>query len=198
MPILNNLTVNKIGGGGSSDKYPLLSRVTDDSNQEIGTVVCHYNDSNNHSVAVVVLDAKDRLFGGLGSTDVTTVTGVALWQCLLASPYNDPNNSLVSTVNQITYTIDGTSYAAQIPTMAELVQILSRIPTLNSLDTTAATYPDKVLGLTSYNYNDAIINYYGIVLYDGSKPWAIHCNIAKTVSNGGTLFFVPVLEIPNE
>ena len=188
-------------------KYSLLDRVVDDSNNSIGTVVGFHIDANNVEYAVVCLDAAYRLARGKYLSSNVQVSGIPNYnnQAAYGAPETATTNcdailataqsggytsSAVSHCRTQTFTIDGVSYAGQLPTLMELLKIFEHRTRVNAADPTASQYSSLIVptGLvcwssTQRDTNNAYyLDYYG---YTYSDYKANNCMV------------LPVLEIPN-
>lgn len=196
------------GGGG---KYQLLQRVTDDSNNEIGTVCGFHTDANNVEYAIVCLDAQYRTSKKRLSSDPSTSPtgidsfyGIQRWgtaytrtatettQALLDFAASDNLTSpAANACRALTFVIDGVTYAGQLPYLQHMVYILlNRIP-IQALDPTATQYPD-------FNYkngNSILINMNG----GGMSNFVRVSNTGLDMSGDYFTSYVvfPVLELPN-
>ena len=187
--------------------YPLLSRVTDDSNNEIGTVCGYHTDANSVEYAVVCLDAQYRLASGQYLSSAGEVTGLALlsdqtvWgntdtatsnctKILDFAVAHGYTSSAVSHCRSKSFAIDGTTYYGQLPTIVELTDIFRNRTAINTKDTSASQYSSLVVPSATATWSSS----------QGSSTngWAIFagggCN--GTNFKTGGCFVVPVLEIP--
>ena len=205
----NNFVVNVPSGGPASHKkYSLLDRVYEDVNGDsIGTVVGFHYDANNVEYAIVALDAAYRLASGEYMSTNSSVTGMTSYgnagaygaketatdncdKILAQYATSGYTSSAVSHCRAQTFTVAGTQYAGQLPTIMELLKILGFREAVNTADTTAAANPTLVIPNTQYmwastqaNSNDAWC------IYDDGRAAGIARRVAA--------FVAPVLEIPN-
>ena len=205
MSIINS--VIKGGGTQPSGKYPLLSRVKDDSNNEIGTVVGFHTDANNTEYAVVCLDAQFRLSSGQYLSDNVAITDLpqyanqsaygaketATFNCdkiLGQATASELTSTAVSHCRSKTFTVDSIQYAGQLPTLMELLKILQFMTEVNAADTSASQYSSLVLSTSN--------NYWSSSQYSTAYGWSIN-NIGRTSNTNkySSYFVAPVLEIPN-
>lgn len=204
-------TIIQGSGGGSSDPYPLLSRVTDDNNNDIGCVAGYLFDSNNQKYAIVCLNAQYRnanayvasaaavIFPNTPSYDSLSVYAgneTATFCCddIMAwvNGGSGRTSTAVSHCRAQTFTIDGVSYSGQLPTFAELVVIFQKQNQINSDDPTATSNPTLVLPVSnsmatvcSCSQNlGGMWDFYG----DGSTYYDDKKNSSS--------FVIPILEIP--
>ena len=195
--------------GGSSGKYSLLERISDDSNNEIGTVSGFFTDANDVEYAVVCLDAQYRLAKGTycsnTSTAVTDLPMYSSWEILEAKETATFNTqkildfcsaqSATSTActhcRSKSFTIDGTTYYGQLPNIVELVDICKNYIAIQSADTSVSQYSSLGFPRTSdgtWSSSQCRSNTgWSVVLY------GVDSGINKTTS----CFVAPVLEIPN-
>lgn len=197
-------TTANVTVGGS--KYTLLSRVKDDNNNEIGTVVGYHTDANNTEYAIVCLDAQFRLSSGQYLSNSVAITGLpsytnpsvygaretATFNCdkiLAKATASELTSTAVSHCRSKTFTIDSVQYAGQLPTLMELLKIFEFMTEVNAADTSASQYSGLLLS-TSYStwsssqYDD----FYGWVLGQNGRTFG------NSKNNG--YFVAPVLEIP--
>lgn len=191
-------------------KYALLSRVKDDSNNEIGTVCGYHTDANNQKYAVVCLDAAYRGLGFAWLSSTASVTGLTQYNVFGCVTNTDTATSncdkiisyaqtqgltsgAVSHCRSKSFVIDDTTYYGQLPTMSELFYVFANMTAINNKDTTASGNPDYVLKQTicwsstqSTNTNQA----WGMIFDAGSNG-----KIYKT-NDISTYMTIPVLEIP--
>ena len=195
--------VNVQAGG----KYPLLSRVKDDSNNEIGTVIGYHTDANNTEYAVVCLDAQFRLSSGEYLSGMVTITGLpqylstavygatetATFNCdkiLAQATASELTSTAVSHCRSQTFTIDNVQYAGQLPTLMELLKILEFMTEVNAADTSASQYSSLIL-LTNKNY-------WSSSQYAEPTSWYAATNgRVRDYTKTYSAFVAPVLEIPN-
>lgn len=201
--IINQITA---AGGSAPEPYPLLSRVKDDSNNEIGTVCGYHTDANNQKYAVVALDAQFRLASGQYLSSNVTVTDLpqytdpsvfgaketATFNCdkiLAQATASELTSTAVSHCRTKTFTVDSVQYAGQLPTLMELLKILEFMTEINATDTSASQYSSLVLSTSN--------GYWSSSQSSANNSWALYNN-ARTSSAGKTTneFVAPVLEIP--
>lgn len=194
--------IGNISGGGSSGKYQLLDRVKDDSNNEIGTVSGFFTDANNNEYAVVCLDAQYRLGSGEYLSVNAAVSGIpnyqnqSVWGATETATTNTTAILATGTTSACThcrsksFTIDSVTYAGQLPTLKELVDIFGHRTAINTQDTSAGQYSALVIptnntawSSSQYGTNEAwLLSNEGEVLY---------------ADKDGTGIIIPVLELPN-
>lgn len=197
-------TANVAIGG----KYQLLSRVKDDSNNEIGTVVGFHIDANNVEYAVVALDAQFRLLSGQYLSDVVAITDLtqyadisvygaretATFNCdkiLAQATTSGLTSTAVSHCRSKTFTIDSVQYAGQLPTLMELLKILEFRTEVNTADTSASQYSSLALP-TSKIYWSSSQN-------SATYGWTVSSDGRTTASSKkfNNPLVAPVLELPN-
>lgn len=189
------------------EKYPLLSRVKDDSNNDIGCVVGHRTDENNQKYAVVCLNKAYRVgtsFHWLSSDEA--ITGLTSYVNMLQ--FEDPKTATYNCDKILEYAaangleaeattecrrhsfvIGGITYQGQLPTVPELLFI--------------------VMNRTAINSNDPSVS--GQEITSGSSYWSSTQKSAEQAwklasSSYGTLYYlnksttpgraIPILEIP--
>ena len=213
MPATQNLsnlatTIGSISGGGGSKKYNLLDRVSDDSNNEIGTVIGFHIDANDVEYAVVCLDAAYRLASGKYLSNNVQVSGVPNYsdQTVYEAPETATTNcdailataqsgglssSAVSHCRAQTFTIDGVSYAGQLPTLMELLKIFEHRTRVNTADSTTSQYSSLIVPTGT--------NCWSSTQYGSSNAWDLFSNGATHYLNNksNAYMVLPVLEIPN-
>lgn len=138
MPIMNTV----IASGGSqptpTEKYPLFSRVKDDTNTNIGTVAGYFYDSNNKKYAIVALD-NGSLSGDILSANhtipgLTKYIGTDRWnsketatyenQCFIDEAISGGYTTVCSDARLLSYTIEGTVYYGQVPNLPEMMTLI--------------------------------------------------------------------------
>ena len=190
------------------EPYPLLSRVKDDSNNEIGTVSGYHTDANNQKYAVVCLDAQYRLASGqifqeigVAVTDLTSAMDNSVWEntdtatsncdkiIAFANAQSYTSSGLSHCRNQ-SFVIDGVTYYGQLPTVSELQNIYLNRTQINTKDTSASQYSSLVIPLRSpgsWSSTQANANSFWYKTSDGGVSY----NIRRDY-----LMIIPVLEIP--
>lgn len=195
--------------GGSSGKYSLLERISDDSNNEIGTVSGFFTDANNVEYAVVCLDAQYRLAEGTYCSDISTaITDLpmysvwAIWEAKETATFNtqkildfctaqSATSTACSHCRSKSFTIDGTTYYGQLPNILELVDICKNYTAIQSADTSVSQYSSLGLPRTSDRT-------WSSSQYSRNLGWYVNNTGSPTVANkSGGFFVAPVLEIPN-
>ena len=198
-----------VAGGGTTPtgKYQLLDRVTDDSNNEIGTVCGFHTDSNNNEYAVVCLDAKFRLSGGNVISAQVEITGLpkltkAIWDNKDTATENcdkilsfiagtEYTSTGVSHCRSKNFIIDSTTYYGQLPNIIELNDVYRFRSEINSKDTSASQYSSLIIPNNTYCYSSSQQStQHNWAMFDGA---AVNYTIKN--SNGG--FIIPILELPN-
>lgn len=194
--------------GGSSGKYSLLERISDDSNNEIGTVSGFFTDANDVEYAVVCLDAQYRLKQGTycsnTSIAVTDLPMYASWAILEAKETATFNTqkildfctaqSATSTActhcRSKSFTIDGTTYYGQLPNFVEIVDICKNYTAIQSADTSVSQYSSLRLPASNRTWSSS--------QYNSLYSWYFNADGTSNGSNKTSNYFVaPVLEIPN-
>lgn len=205
MPIINQVV--KGGGGSAPEPYPLLSRVKDDSNNEIGTVCGYHTDANNQKYAVVCLDAQYRSDNGqylsakAQVTGLTLLGGVEMWENTDTATENctkilnfisgtEYTSSAVTHCRSQSFVIGGITYYGQLPTIVELTDVFRHRTAINNADTSASQYSSLVIpnNKDAWSSSQQNINVsWNISYINGSTG-----NATKTAND----FIIPVLEIP--
>lgn len=196
------------GGGGGSGKYQLLQRISDDSNNEIGTVSGFFTDANDVEYAVVCLDARYRIERGDVCSSNTAITNLpsysdhTMWSASETSTFNTQKIIDYCTANGYTsgacshcrsksFTIDGTTYYGQLPNIQEGCDIMRQRTNINTLDTSATSYPDVIIPSSGQNVwsstQAAATGNYHFYMYGG----------IRSTSKFNESLTIPVIEIPN-
>lgn len=195
--------------GGSSGKYSLLERISDDSNNEIGTVSGFFTDGNDVEYAVVCLDAQYRLAQGTycsntstAVTDLPIYSSWELWEAKETATFNTQKildfctaQSATSTActhcRSKSFTIDGTIYYGQLPNIVELVDICKNYTAIQSADTSVSQY-------SSLGFPRKSERTWSSSQHNSTNGWNVANNGSTTYNNKTNNYFVaPVLEIPN-
>lgn len=187
--------------GGSSGKYSLLERISDDSNNEIGTVSGFFTDANDVEYAVVCLDSIYRNTSVQWASATGTVTNLPLysnWTIWEAPETATENTTLIlasktssacTHCRQYSFVIDGTTYYGQLPNIIELVDIARHRTAINTADTSGGSI--TIATNNSYwSSSQNSSNYGWCVLNRGSVSYS-----SNKTSN---YYACPVLEIPNQ
>ena len=200
-------------GGGSvtpSVKYKLLQRVSDDSNNEIGTVSGFFTDANDVEYAVVCLDAQYRNVRTKWCSNSGAVTDMPiynsnynLWWYDNAKETATQNTQLIldycstqgytstacSHCRSQSFTIDGTTYYGQLPNMREVFDMWRHRVQIEQMDTSASSH-------SSTNFSSARSIWSSS---QGSSTYGcyLHTNGGVNLNlKTGNYFACPVLEIP--
>lgn len=198
--------IGQISGGGG--KYQLLQRISDDSNNEIGTVSGFFTDANNVEYAVVCLDAKYRLASGTYCSNISTaVTNLPInirwptWEAKETATFNtqkildfctaqSATSTACSHCRKKSFTIDGTRYYGQLPNIVELVDICKNYTAIQSADTSVSQYRDLGLPITDKTWSSS--------QYSRTSGWCVDTfGTLGSITKTGNYFVAPVLEIPN-
>lgn len=189
-----------------TEKYPLLSRVKDDSNNEIGTVCGYHTDANNQKYAVVALDAQYRNSSGQYLSERVEVTGLALlnnqtlWEntdtatsnCTKILDFIDGTSytsSAVTHCRSLSFVIEGTTYYGQLPTIVELTDVFRHRTAINNADTSASQYSSLIVPSSTATWSSS--------QYNGNNGWFISLSgNANGSSKNNNYFVLPILEIP--
>ena len=200
--------------GGSSGKYSLLERISDDSNNEIGTVCGFFTDANDTEYAVVCLDAQYRLASAAWSSTSRTVTNLPEYSMngaavdLIANTYTDTATSncdkilawctaggyastAVSHCRSKSFVIGGITYYSQLPNLCELFYICANRAEISNADTSKSSYSSlDIATLASRTWSSS--------QYNSRNAWNITTTGTVNTSDKTSSYFVaPVLEIPN-
>lgn len=205
----NNFVVNVPNGGPASHKkYKLLDRVYEDINGDaIGTVVGFHLDANNVEYAIVALDAAYRLATGQYMSNNSSVTGMTNYgnagaygaketatdncdKILAQCTTSGYTSSAVSHCRAQTFTVAGTQYAGQLPTIMELLKILECREAVNTADTTAAANPTLIIPNATAMWASTQCS--------SSRAWSVSgTGFTSSTDRTSNYFVAPVLEIPN-
>lgn len=187
------------------EKYPLLGRVKDDTNKDIGCVVGYHTDANNVKYAVVCLNKefrKNTTFQWLSG--LTTVPGVpnampvsglnasttATAACdAIVALAPDYTSAAVTECRSHSFVIDGTTYYGQMPTLRELMFVFLNFNYLNNNDPSASG-PALSNGNTPWAANQGASGYAGAI-YSPFNSFLL-TTLTMTQSN----YVYPILEIP--
>ena len=191
---------------GGGDAYAVGDRVTDDSNNPVGTVSSIFTDGNGQRYAVVCLDAVNRLASGQYLSTVVNVSDIPQYQnqTIWAAPETATTNTtaILSTASSVgytstacthcrskTFTIGGVTYAGQLPNLNELTQIFAKRTLINAQDPSASTYSSLVIPTSSATWSSTQC--------DVSIAWYVNPFGSATFDGKDLDYFViPVLEIP--
>lgn len=197
--------------GGTTGKYQLLQRVKDDTNTEIGTVVGFRKDSSNNEYAVVCLDARyrsDQWFSLLSSgvdygnasyqyANVFAAKETATENCdaIVAVATGGITCDAVTQCRLNSFTVDSVTYYGQLPSMPELIDIMSYVDEINNAD------PDKDNPTYEYYLLAGGGAYWSSTQNGTSTSWQISSNATQPVralsKTGVTAGITPILELPN-
>lgn len=197
--------------GGSTDKYKVGDRVTDDSDNPVGTVSSIFTDGNGDRYAVVCLDAVHRLASGNWCTNVSSVVPDlpiyytdqwGPWESKETATYNTQKilnychahgytSAACSHCRSKVFTIDGKGYAGQLPNVIELNDIMRNHTAINTADPTASSYSSVDLSIGRYWWSSN--QSYNSLVWEARDAGFI--SIGATTQLRGV---IPVLEIPLE
>lgn len=200
------------GAAPAGDKYKVGDRVTDDSDNDVGMVSGFFTDGNGDRYAVVCLNAVDRLASGQYLSSNVNVTGIPSYTDLSAWSATETATTNTTAILAMTsytssacthcrsksYTIDGVTYAGQLPNIAELADIFKERTKINSDDTTASANPSLIIPTATDTWSSNKRGTAGRGWYfnaDGGVDigygqWDYMNNITQNK------FIIPVLEIP--
>ena len=194
--------------------YPLLSRVSDDNNNEIGTVCGYYTDGNGNKYAVIVLDAQYRLASGnIINSQSANITGLvvysncSVYECAETATFNttkileysQSTGLLASGVTHCrnqSFVIGGITYYGQLPNLIELLDIYRNRTQINTLDTSAQSYSSLIIPVDTPVWSSTTQG-------QGSNWFIDLIGNVKYHANGNTRFYMnnnafiaPILELP--
>lgn len=206
MPIMQ--TVIQGGGTTPTEKYPLFSRVKDDTNTDIGVVGAHFTDANNQKYAAVVLLSPAAYFSptklatantspgidvtpryndlSVYTTNITATQNTTAWYDKFIT-LTDPTTVLTD-VRAINYTIENTTYHGQLPNVLEMLDIIKN---KQQIETEIGS---SVLDYTSL--------YWTSTVRGGSSSGAYYLNgtggliSSSTTANSTLKSLIAILEIP--
>lgn len=190
-------------------KYTLLQRVSDDSNNPVGTVACFCTDSNDVEYAIVVLDAQYRLKEGKYASsnvyinDLEPLQSISSWENKYTATSNcdkilaqAASSGFTSTsvlhCRSKSFMIDGITYYGQLPTLFELMDILKHRTVIGEQDPSLEDYSNLVIPA-----------YYGCGIWtsnqrNGNNSWVIaENNLMYAYGKTNNYFVLPILELPN-
>ena len=190
------------GGGSGGDKYKVGDRVNDDSNNPVGTVSSIFTDGNGQRYAVVCLDAVNRLASGQYNSGNYETTGIpkygtaALWEAPETATTNTTailtsSSTACSHCRSKTFSIDGVTYAGQLPNMPELMNIFLNRTLINNNDPTATSYSSLVIPVDKTVWSSTQTSAQTAL---GITSWGRVDGFEKRAN----AFVIPVLEIPLE
>lgn len=205
LPQTQNLTnlataISSIPSGGSTGKYQLLQRISDDGGNQIGTVSGFFTDRNDVEYAVICLDAIYRNSSvAYLSSDATLIIPSYRDQGLYGAKETATQNTtkIIETGKESTacihcrnqsFIVDNVTYLGQLPNILELIDIFKNRVKINELDTSGGSIiiPTSTVTWSSSNYNL-------------ESAWAINAGgrVVNTNSHKSNYLCIPVLEIPN-
>ena len=186
-----------------------LTRVKDDSNNEIGTHICNFTDGNGNTYKVVVLDAQYRLDSAQWCSSTTTVTNMPLYSDVATSNVwkatktatentqlildyctaNGYTSSACTHCRSKSFVINGVTYYGQLPNMIELSEIAKNYNAIETMDTSASSNP-------SLNFSTAHV-VWSSSQYNNLNVWRLSASGGfGSGSKAGSCIAAPVLEIP--
>jgi hypothetical protein len=187
-----------------------LSRVTDDSNNEIGTVCGYQVDANNQKYAVVCLDAQYRSTGAqflsanvtipdlsiLKTQELWVSTDTATSNCTKILDFANNNNytsDMVTKSRANYFVINGVTYYGQAPTIVEMVKILMYQVEINALDPTPASaykrFPTPQAWVCSTQGQQGAVPKAWLIDGVGSVSWV---NMTNSGYNVATVLEIPI------
>ena len=201
----SSVTVNVSSGGVTP------TRITDDNNNEIGTWICNFTDANNNTYKVVVLDAQYRGASMQILSYGNTIPNLPLYTALIASNVWNAKETATSNTQLIldyvssttltssacthcrsqSFTIGGRTYYGQVPNIIELAEIAKLYNTIESMDTTASSYPSTNFSAANRNIWSSTQNY-------SRYMWEVTSEGALVGGSQTSSYLAcPVLELPN-
>lgn len=202
---LNDIVVNVPDGGPTSHRlFSILERVVADDETEVGTVVGFHYDADGKEYAVIALDAKYRLASAqwldanVSVPDLPSYSNIgaygaretATFNCDKIMAFEGHTSAAVQHCRAQTFTIDGTEYAGQLPTLMELLKIYEFMAEVNAADTSAEDHASLVL--------KSATNVWSSTQSNGNYAWYMSStNYTNTNSKTFAYFVAPVIEIPN-
>ena len=191
-------------GGSGGDAYKVGDRVTDDSDNPVGTVSSIFTDGNGDRYAVVCLDAVNRLASGQYMSSTSVVSGIPQYinQLAWSAPETATTNttailamtsytsSACTHCRSKTFTIDGVTYAGQLPNINELANIFINRTVINDNDPTVSTYSSLEIPYNKISWSSTQNNAGGFSLKSNGSVGDADKNYDA--------FVIPVLEIPLE
>ena len=191
------------------EPYPLLGRVKDDSNNDIGIVVGYHTDANNQKYAVVCINAtyrKSTTYNELrdrrevanlshyNTIEVYEAPETATFNCDKINEQSvtsfSQNSEAVTECRSHSFVIGGNAYAGQIPSLKELMYILLNRTVINTTDPTINTGVAIETNITYWSSTQSTFNGNVAAFYSASNG-----NISS-LNNDNRNRLIPVLEIP--
>ena len=195
---------------GYPGKYQLLQRISDDNDNEIGTVSGFFTDANDQEYAVVCLDAQYRLASGYYCDQSDYITNLPYYNRPTTSFWGNAketatfntqtildwcethsaNSTACSHCRSNSFVIDEITYYGQLPQIIEMIDICCNMSAINTVDTSASSYSSLNFSsnrqfLTSTQCSSSYCWYF----FD-------YAGIFYTLKSSG-FFIAPVLELPN-
>lgn len=191
-----------------TEKYPLFSRVKDDTNTDIGVVGAHFTDANNQKYAAVVLLSPAAYFAPtkLSSANTTPDAGattryndLSVFSTNITATQNTTAlynkfitltnpTTVLTDVRTINYTIENTTYYGQLPNLLEMIDIIRN---KQQIETEIGS---SVLSYTSL--------YWTSTVHGGSSSGQFYLNgttgyiQSSTTANTTLKSLIAILEIP--
>lgn len=211
MPIAISSIPSGGSGGGSGTTDVELTRISDDSGNEIGTWYMNFEDANGNIFKVVLLDAQYRNASTQWCSTSSTVTNMPIynsnynkWWYDNAKETATQNTQLIldycsaggytstscSHCRSKSFTINETTYYGQLPNMREVFDMWRHRTQIEQMDTSASSH-------SSTNFSSAR-SIWSSNQYNGVTGWYMNSygrvsNVDKTTN----YYACPVLEIPN-
>ena len=203
------LLADDSGGSGSGTRDVELTRVLDDSNNEIGTWYMNFVDGSNNEYKVVILDAQYRLDSSKWLSGNRTVTGMPTYDNSVSSWWYNATETATENTQTIldyctatgytstacshcrskSFVISGTTYYGQLISMREFFDMWRRRAQIEAMDTTASTY-------TSVNFSGAR-NLWSSTQNDYTNAWYFNSSGRVYINSKSSDYQAcPVLEIP--
>ena len=152
------------GGGGSGTRDVELTRISDDSGNEIGTWYMNFVDANNNEFKVICLDAQYRLASCQFCSNTVTITGLPQYTACYIWWYeaketatsntqkildfctaNNYTSSSSTHCRSQSFTIDGIVYYGQLPNLREVFDMWRHRIDITTMDITTSSYTSVTL-----------------------------------------------------
>lgn len=193
-----------------------LTRISDDSGNEIGTHFMNFTDNNSMTYKVVCLDASYRKSGRLSwctvrnspITDLPSLQNASMWNNTYSATYNcdkilayctanSCSSPAVAACRSYSFVIDGATYYGQLPNFRESIYMMLRKNEINDLDPTDDTSSDAGWGHSLY---DSPSPDFWISIQNGAnQAWYMYgtptTKLKDSSRNSGSYAY-PILEIP--
>lgn len=197
-------------GSSSGTRDVELTRIKDDSNNEIGTWFMNFADANGNEYKVVILDAQYRSASAYWCSQRSAVTDMPLYANAFSAWWYDNAKETATTNTQLildfctaggytstacshcrsqSFTINGTTYYGQLPNMREVFDMWRHRVQIEQMDTSASSHSSTNLSLANYIWSSSQFSYKYSWYFDNTG------GLSGTVKPNN-FFACPVLEIP--